>query len=105
MTSKRIHAAGMFGGAGKRKTWCGRLVDDDQLPIIGTNREINCVACARSQVAKSHARRWNYSYADRWGKLVKASPSPARQAEGGSTKPENANDHEQRTPRHERQRH
>lgn len=63
---KRIHAAGMLGG-GPRRTWCGHLVND--LSIIGTNKEINCRACANSQVARDHARRWGYSYEGRWSYL------------------------------------
>jgi hypothetical protein len=63
---ERVHAAGLLGGSEKRLTWCGRRVDDDQLPIIGTDREVNCLSCARSQQARSHAQRWGYSYQERW---------------------------------------
>lgn len=69
MAEKRIHAAGMFGGSGKRRTWCGRFVDDDQLPVVGTRREINCRACAKTKQAHDHARLWNYSYQRRWKHL------------------------------------
>lgn len=55
---KRIHAAGMFGGAGKRRTWCGRFVEDEQLPIIGTTRTINCKRCLRGKVYREHQKRW-----------------------------------------------
>lgn len=64
--AKRIHMAGLFGGSGRRPTWCGRTVDDDQLPIIGTGRKADCVACAKSNIAKGHANRWGYSYKRRW---------------------------------------
>ena len=53
---KRIHAArGLFSlSGGKVLTWCGRRVDDDQLAIITTDREVNCMACARTK----RGRRW-----------------------------------------------
>lgn len=66
----KVHMAGLFGLAGKRKTWCGRYVDDDQLPIIGTRRTANCKACARSAIARGHAKVWGYSYKRRWRKVL-----------------------------------
>jgi hypothetical protein len=68
----RIHMAGLFGGSGRRMTWCGRSVADDQLPIVGTSRKVNCAACARSRRARQHARCWGYSYARRWGRIARA---------------------------------
>jgi hypothetical protein len=76
-TPRRIHMAGLFGGMGKRKTWCGRSVDDSQLPIIGTSRKVNCIACARSKQAHRHAQSWDYSYARRWGRVIRAALSKA----------------------------
>lgn len=69
--SKKIHAAGLLGGFGKRATWCGRFVDDDQLPIIGTTREIDCKSCAQSKIARQHARRWDYDYWARWEHVLR----------------------------------
>jgi hypothetical protein len=66
---RRIHMAGLFGG-GMRTTWCGRRVDDDQLPILGTDREADCVACARSVQARGHAARWSYDYQKRWKSVL-----------------------------------
>ena len=59
---QRIHMAGLFGDSGKRRAWCGRFVGDEQLPIIGTRRKANCIACARSKQAQGHAKRWGYRY-------------------------------------------
>ncbi len=73
-TTKRVHAAGLFGGTGKRKTWCGRFVDECQLPIIGTARQVNCKGCARSKQAHGHAKRWGYSYGRRWARVLREDP-------------------------------
>lgn len=66
----KIHMAGLFGGLGVRKAWCGRTCDDSQLPIIGTDREANCVACARSTIAHEHAQRWDYDHRERWKEVL-----------------------------------
>jgi hypothetical protein len=69
---RSIHMSGLFGGSGRRRrTWCGRLVDDDQLPIIGTRREANCIACARTTQARLHAILWDYDYQTRWRALLR----------------------------------
>ena len=77
MRKKIVHMAGLFGASGKRRTWCGRLVDDSQLPIIGTNRTANCLACVRSNQAKEHSQRWDYSYRRMLKKILRARQSDA----------------------------
>jgi hypothetical protein len=82
--TKRIHAAGMLGCIGKRRTWCGLLVDDDQLAIIGTDREVDCLRCARSGIAQSHAKRWGYSHRKWWQQVMKRRAAAAPAKAGGN---------------------
>lgn len=65
---RRIHAAPLFplSGSEKHLTWCGRHVGADQLAIVGTDREVNCRACAQSRQARSIARLFGGDHREIW---------------------------------------
>jgi hypothetical protein len=68
---KKIHGAGLLPtSTPKQKTWCGRYVCEDQLPILGTNRKLSCKTCLKIHAPR--ARFWANSirrakYAERKG--------------------------------------
>jgi hypothetical protein len=45
---KTIHGRGLMPtSTPKQRTWCGRMVTGEQLPVIGTNRKLSCKTCIR----------------------------------------------------------
>jgi hypothetical protein len=67
----RIHGAGLIPASTPlQKTWCGRRVTEEQLPLVGTDREVNCKTCLRI-----HAPR-----AEFWRKAIRRSKYRERKA-------------------------
>jgi hypothetical protein len=64
MSALRVHGAGLIPASTPlQKTWCGRRVPEEQLPMLGTDREVNCKVCLRI-----HA-----SWAEFWRKAIRRS--------------------------------